>query len=109
MNKDLLLKTFRNTTGAVVYVFLVSQIMQNGNVLFGKKDTMLTPFVVLLLFSLSAAVMGSLVFGPAVMAFFEGKKSESIKAAVYSISWLGAYTVLALLLMIAVRQIQLYF
>ena len=103
MNKELLLKTFRNTSGAAVYIFLVSQIMQNGDQLFGQNDNMLTPFVVLLLFSLSAAVVGGLVLGPSVVLFLENKKSESIKSALYSIGWLGLYTVLGMLLLLAVK------
>lgn len=103
MNKDLLLKTFRNTTGAAVYIFLVSQIMQNGNKIFGEADTMFTPFVVLLLFSLSAAVVASLVFGQTVMLFFEAKKKESVQATIYSICWLGMYTILGILLLVSLK------
>ena len=103
MNKEIMLKTLRNTTGAVAYIFVVSQIMQNGNKLFGEADSMFTPFVVLLLFSLSAAVVGSLVLGYSVTLFLENKKSESIKAAVYSIGWLGAYTIIALFVLFLLK------
>ncbi|HBG81236.1 TPA: hypothetical protein DDW69_00150 [candidate division CPR2 bacterium] len=102
MNKELLLKTFRNTSGAAVYMFLVSQVMQNGSKLFGEKDSMFTPLVVLLLFSLSAAVVGGLVFGQSIILFLNKKNSEGIKAAIYSIGWLGIYTVLGLLLLLIV-------
>jgi hypothetical protein len=97
MDKELLFKTFRNTTGAALYIFIVSQIMQNGEKLFGKTDTMFTPFAVLLLFTLSAAVVSSLVFGLSVILFLDNKKKESIQAGIYSISWLGVYTVLGLI------------
>jgi hypothetical protein len=97
MNKELLFKTFRNVTGAAFYIFLVSQIMQNGDKLFGKEDKFLTPFVVLLLFSLSAAVVGGLVIGQTVILFWDNKKKESVQAAIYSIGWLGMYTILGML------------
>lgn len=103
MNKELLVKTFRNTSGAVVYIFLISQLMLNGAKLFGNKDNMLTPFVMLLLFSLSAAVVGGLVFGQALMLFLENKKSESIKAALYSVGWLGGYTILGFLILFFIK------
>lgn len=100
MNKKLLLNTFRNTAAAAVYIFLVSQIMQNGDKLFENANEAFAPFAVLLLFSLSAAVVGGLVFGESIFLFFDNKKSESIKAALYSIGWLGAYTALSLLALI---------
>lgn len=103
MNKELLLKTFRNTSAAAAYIFVVSQIMQNGEKLFGKVDSALTPFVVLLLFSLSAATVGGLVFGQTVILFLENKKREGLKAAVYSVLWLGLYTLLGLAILILIK------
>jgi hypothetical protein len=103
MDKELALKTFRNTLGAAVYIFLVSQIMVNGNALFGKEDNFLMPFVFLLLFSLSAAVVGGLVVGLSVMLFLEGKKKESVRAAVYSIGWLALFTVLGILTLLLLK------
>jgi len=48
---------------------------------------------------LSAAVVGGLIFGESIMLFFENKRSASIKAALYSIAWLGLYTVVGLLIL----------
>lgn len=100
MNKDLLFKTFLSTAGAAVYIFLVSQVMQNGSKLYGEADKMLTPFVVLLLFSFSAAVVGGLVFGRSIFLFLDNKKTESIKAAIYSVGWLGVFTLASLIALI---------
>lgn len=103
MKNELLVRTFKNTGLAAVYIFVVSQVMQNGSKLFGEKDTMLTPFAVLLLFSLSAAVVGGLVFGQTVILFLDGKKSESVKAATYSVGWLALYTALVMILMFLIK------
>lgn len=103
MNKKLLFKTFRNSTGAAVYIFLVSQIMQNGNKLFGQKDTMLTPFVVLLLFSLSAAIVGSLIFGESALLLLDKKTKEGVTAAAYSVCWLGLYTLVGMIILAALK------
>lgn len=97
MNKKLLQVTFRNTALAAIYIFLVSQIMQNGSKLFGNDNNAFAPFAILLLFSLSAAVVGSLVLGQSVFLFFDGKKKDSITAAFYSIFWLAIYTIIVLL------------
>ncbi|HOX41740.1 MAG TPA: hypothetical protein PK263_06145 [bacterium] len=103
MNKELLIKTFRNTSGAAIYIFAVSQVMQNGEKLFGKEDNMLAPFAVLLLFSLSAAVVGGLVFGQSILLFLSNKKIDGIKAAIYSIGWLGIYTMIGFLILLFAR------
>ena len=87
------LSTFRNTTGAIAYIFLVSQIMNNGDILFGNfANSYLGPFAILLLFVLSAAVVGGLLFGQAIYLFFEGNKKDSIKSAIYNIGWLFIIT-----------------
>lgn len=103
MNRELLIKTFRNTIGAAIYIFAVSQIMQNGERLFGAHDNMFTPFAVMLLFSLSAAVVGGLIFGQAVLLVLEGKKRVGITAAIYSVGWLGIYTILGLLTLFLIK------
>ena len=103
MDKKLLTKTFRNTIFAAMYIFLVSQLMLNGEKLFGNMNNNIGPFVVLLLFSLSAAVVGGLVFGESVILFFDNKKNESIKAAIYSVGWLGIYTVIGLVALTIIK------
>jgi hypothetical protein len=103
MDKQLLKLTFRNTALAAVYIFLVSQIMQHGDQLFGKQDKFLTPFVVLMLLSLSASVVGGLVMGCATILVIEGKRADGIKAASYSIGWLGLYTILAIVALAALK------
>lgn len=103
MNKTLLFKTFINTTAASLYILVVSQIMRNGEKLFGKVDNGLMPFFILMLFTLSAAVVGGLVFGESIYLFFENKKAESLKAVFYSIGWLGVYTLLAFLVLVIIK------
>lgn len=77
--------------------------MMNGENWFAGADKSVGPFVILLLFCLSAAVVGGLVFGESVLLFFDNKRKESIKAAVYSIGWLGLYTLFSLLVLIITK------
>ena len=107
MNKELMVKTLRNTLGAAVYIFLVSQLMQNGAKLFGENDNIFTPFVILLLFSLSAAIVGGLVYGQSVILFLNKKNDEGVKAAIYSTTWLGIYTALVILALMFAKQFGL--
>ena len=104
INKKLLLCSFRNIFGAGVYIFLVSQVISHGEMLFGKVDNkILAPFAFLLLFVLSAAVVGSLIFGRAFYYFFSGKQKESVQIAVYSIGWLFLLTVLVLSVLVIIK------
>ncbi|HPF30998.1 MAG TPA: hypothetical protein PLO25_01640 [Candidatus Saccharibacteria bacterium] len=98
-------KTFRNVTLAVVYIFLISQIMTNGDKWFGNDNQFLAPFVILMLFSLSAAIVGGLVFGESVFLFFDNKKNESIKSAICSIGWLAIYTTLGLFILVLCNMV----
>lgn len=98
MKISLATKTFLNTIAAVTYIFLVSQIMNSGQDLFGNLgNNFLGPFAVLLLFVLSAAAVGGLLFGQTIYLFFEGKRKDSIKSAIYSIGWLFLITAVVFL------------
>lgn len=97
INKKLALYSFRNITAAGIYIFLVSQIMRNGDQIFGRiEDKAFGPFAFLLLFVLSAAVVGSLVFGQATYYFFDNRKKDSIFMIFYSIGWLFVMTLIVL-------------
>lgn len=93
VNKKLLLYSFRNIIGAGAYIFTVSQIMRNGDKIFGRiEDEVLGPFAILMLFVLSAAIVGSLIFGQAVYYFFDNRKKDSILMIFYSIGCLFILT-----------------
>lgn len=103
MERKLLIKSFRNTTITAIYILIVSQIMQNGDILFGKNSNILGPLVMLLLFSLSAAVVGGLTFGESVILLIDGKKRNGILSAIYSVGWLGIYTLIGILALIIIK------
>ncbi|HZJ34819.1 MAG TPA: hypothetical protein VFD55_02270 [Candidatus Angelobacter sp.] len=104
MRNNLVLTTLRNTIGAIVYIFLVSQIMNSGQELFGNLgNNFLGPFAVLLLFVLSAAVVGGLLFGQAIYLFLEGKKKDGVKSAIYSIGWLFLITTVIFLALLIIK------
>jgi len=87
----------------VVYVAFVAMIMQNGDRLFGKEDTVLVVMAILLLFCVSAAVVGSLVFGYPVVLFLNGQKKEGIAMALSTIGWLAVEMVVVFGVLVAMR------
>lgn len=79
---------FLHSICVVIYVSLVALIMQNGNKLFGKEDTVLTVIGVLLLFSVSAAIVGSLIFARPIIMVLAGDRKGAVRFAVTTIGFL---------------------
>lgn len=79
------------------YTTCVAWIMSNGNRLLGEEDTFFTPVAVLMLLVLSAAVMGTLVFGRPILMYLDGKKREAVVFLGYTLGWLTLLTFLVFL------------
>jgi hypothetical protein len=57
--------------------------------IFGEKPGVLGFAIFLLLFVLSAAVMGILILGKPVLLYLDNKKKESLAMLFYTIGWLA--------------------
>ncbi len=88
---------FLHSLGIVAYIAIVSIFMNYGEELFGKEDTYLTPIVFLSLFTLSAAVVGSLMFGKPIMLYLDGKKRDAVQLAGATIGFLAVETLILLI------------
>lgn len=93
---------FLNALGALVYIIIVSQIMRNGNRLFGN-DNFITPVVLLLLFTLSAITVGGLIIGKPLMLYLDDKKKEAVSLFLATVGWLAGFTIIALLIAFILR------
>ncbi len=104
MANKLLFSTLMNVSLAGLYIFGISQFLFYGEKIFNAtEDSNLAPFLLLLLFSLSAAVVGSLIFGQAVIFFLENKRLEGIKSAFYSIGWLFLFTLIIVVALVLIK------
>lgn len=83
-----------NALGTTVYVFLISQILQNAEHIFGKMNKSLAPLAFLLMFVLSAAITGGLVLGRPLLWYLDGKKTEAVKLFLATIAWLAIITLI---------------
>lgn len=79
---------FLHSLGVVVYVTLVALLMHNGDKIFGTTDTVFTVIAVLMLFTVSAAIVGSLIFARPLLMALNGKKKEALQFAIYTIAFL---------------------
>lgn len=92
-------KSFLHALGVLVYVSLVVLLMNNIDRLFdGRPAPFWGPLAMLLLFVLSVAIVGILVFAKPVMMYLEGAKKEGIALLVYIVAWLALITCLIIVI-----------
>ena len=85
--------------GVAVYVGIVAWVMSNGERLFGSMPGMVGPMVLLMLLVLSAAVVGSLIFGRAAYLLLTGAKKEGIALAITTIGVLAVFTIIGFVIL----------
>lgn len=95
--------SFLLSLGVIAYVSVVAWVMQHAHQWFGQEDTMIGAIAFLMLFVISAAVVGGFVVGYPAYWFFNGQKKESIQLLVTTVSCLIGETIL-ILLTLALRQ-----
>lgn len=81
--------------GVAVYVLAVSFLMINGEKWFGPINGIWGPALMLMLLCLSAAIVGSLIFGRPAYLIITGEKQQGIKLLLFNLLWLAVITVLA--------------
>ena len=102
-NSKLLFWSIINSLGAFLYILGVAWLMFNGEKFFGKATSFLMPAALLLLFVLSAAIVGALVLGRSTLLYLNGLKSEAIKLFGYTLGCLFFITVIVFLGFILMR------
>ncbi|HOZ36832.1 MAG TPA: hypothetical protein PLR18_03310 [bacterium] len=92
--KKILTRSLVHSLGVVIYILLVTGLMSKANDWFGKEDTALSGAAFLLLFVLSATVVGSLVLGKPILLYWDGEKKNALKMLFYTSGWLFVWLVL---------------
>jgi len=84
-NSKLIMAATLDSLGVVVYIFLVSLIMNNGEKIFGSMaNSAIAPVAFLLLFVFSALVTGGLILGRPIILYLDGQKKEGLKLLFYT-------------------------
>ena len=71
--------------------------MQNAERVSGKMESIVGVMAFLLLFTLSALVVGGLLIGKPIMLYIDGKKKESVSMLLASGGWLMLFFILAMI------------
>lgn len=92
-----------NALLAFAYVTVVGLFMSHASVIFGEKDTALTPVAVLMLLVFSAALMSILVFGQPLMWYLDGKKKAALSLLGHTMAALLILMVLTFVALLVLR------
>jgi len=87
---------------ATAYISLIALLLNYGTVFFAEGKNVIIPIFMLLLFVLSAAVMGILIFGKPAMLYLDGAKKEAIKLLSYTIGFLFVITAIFSIILIII-------
>lgn len=93
-SKNLFLESLLYALGVVVYISFVAIILFNGPSFFGREMQIFGSIAFLLLFVLSAAIMGLLIFGRPIYLFLHNYRKESITLLLYIIGELVLVTLI---------------
>ncbi|MDH4358660.1 MAG: hypothetical protein OEV37_01765 [Candidatus Berkelbacteria bacterium] len=91
-----------NSLGVLIYVAIVSTVMTYAEKIFGKMNTIVGAVGFLMLFTLSAGVVGSLIIGKPIMLYIDNKKKEAVSLLVWTLVFLAIITI-AVLIYLGVR------
>ena len=97
MNKTLLKQASLNSLGVLIYCALVAYLMTNGQSIFGNANNVFGGVAILMLFVVSAVIVGWLVLGKPLMNYLEGKKKEALTLLSYTIGILFILTAIILI------------
>lgn len=101
--KDICKKSFVNSFAVAVYISVVALFMNNAEKIFGKMDTIISAMAFLLLFSLSALVVGWLLAGKPIFLYIDGKKKEAVYTIMASAGWLLLFFLIVLGVMLIIK------
>jgi len=88
--------------GEIIYVFLVALLMQNASQIFGDASQIFAGATFLLLFVVSTAISGILIFGKPILLYLDGEKKDALKMLSYILSWLLLFLLVFLLILMLV-------
>jgi hypothetical protein len=77
-----------NAGSALLYIAVVTFLMSHGEKLFGQTNGILGGMAILLLFVLSATIMGFIILGRPLLMYLDGFKKEALKLFYLTVMWL---------------------
>jgi len=86
-----------STLLAAVYILLVALFMTNAEQWLGQMNSALSAAVFLMVFSLSALVVGGLFVAKPLALYVDGQKQDALRLLLWNGGWLFIFIVIGLL------------
>ena len=77
-----------NAVGVVAYVMLIGWVMATMGRIAAPMEEFWGPVAFLLLFVLSATIVGALVLGRPILLYLDGEKKEALRTFFYTLGFL---------------------
>lgn len=90
-HQNMIVKSFLCATGAFAYIGGVVWILSNAGRFVHVERSPLIPVFMLLLFVISATVMGLLVLGKPIMMYLSGQKKEAVTFLIATVGWMALF------------------
>ena len=85
---NIIKKSLINAGLAALYVFILTFIMSNNKSIPKGAPEFLIGMGMLLIFVISATIMGYLVLGKPILMYLDGAKKEAVKLFYLTVTWL---------------------
>ncbi|MDP3986175.1 MAG: hypothetical protein Q8P77_01965 [Candidatus Veblenbacteria bacterium] len=100
-NYKLIGRTLLHALGVLAYTAFAVTIISSGETLFGDGPAVWGGVAFLMLFVLSATVVGLLVLGKPVALFITGERKEAVTFLAATVAWLAILTAAMLAIRLA--------
>ncbi|MFA6588449.1 MAG: hypothetical protein WCT08_05265 [Patescibacteria group bacterium] len=97
--------SFLHSLAVVVYIILVACLMQHAEKWFGSMDNVLGPIAFLMLFTVSAAIVGLLIFGRPVFLFLNNQKKEALSFMFHTIGFLLVEAIIIFVILLGINSL----
>ncbi len=89
-----------NAVGVVMYTALIGWVMFNIPKISGPMETFWGPVALLLIFVVSATIVGSLVLGKPILLYLDGEKKAALKLLLYTVIFLALIAAILILVLL---------
>jgi hypothetical protein len=81
----------------LLYTSGVAWVLFNAQRLFGKVTSFWGPLAILMLFVVSATIVGTLVLGRPILLYLDGKKDQALRFFGWTLGWMAVLTLVTFL------------
>jgi|SRR6185369_7688801 len=102
--RNLYVRGLVHALGVAAYIFGIAGLMfYVGQRFFGPEPSFFIPVMVLMLFVISACIVGALVLGKPILLYVEGAKQQAVRLLAVTVGWIVVIVVIIFLSRVLLR------